>query len=139
MSAHLEVTAFLEEGYRCTVPVRQFRLTADEPPSSGGGDRGPMPTELLLASLASCFAMAVAYVARREGVSLPDLAVKVRGEYEGMRFARIRVEVDAGLPDRERLRRLVERAVRYCYVSNTLMTGPQLSFGLADPEAPLSP
>ncbi len=73
-------------------------------------------------------------------MALPDLAVRVRGEYEGMRFARIRVEVDAGLSDRERLRRLVERAVRYCYVSNTLMTGPQLSFGLGDEApAPLNP
>jgi len=139
MTAHLEVTAFLEEGYRCTVPIRRFRLTADEPPSSGGGDQGPMPTELLLASLATCFAMAVAHVARREGVTLPDLAVRVRGEYRGMRFARLRVEVDAGLPDRERLRRLVERAAEYCYVSNTLRGQPELSFGLGDAEAPLSP
>ncbi len=130
MAAHLEVMAFLEEGYRCTVPIRQFVLTVDEPVESGGSDRGPMPTELLLASLAACFAMAVAHVASKEGLTVPNLAVKARGEYEGLRFARIRVEVDADLPDRERLRGLVERAVRYCYVSNTLRGELQVSVGL---------
>jgi putative redox protein len=132
MASYLEVVAFLEEGYRCTVPIRQFVLTVDEPVDVGGSDRGPMPTELLLASLASCFTMAVAHVARREGLSVPNLAVKVRGEYEGLRFARVRIEANADLPDRERLRWLVERALHYCYVSNTLRGELELSVGLGD-------
>lgn len=131
MAVGPEVVARLEGSYRCTVGVRQFSLTCDEPFDQGGSDQGPMPTELLLASVAACFAMSVAHVARREGLEVPDLVVRAWGEYEGPRFSRIRIEVDAALPDRARLGRLISKATRYCYVSNTLRGQPELEFAVA--------
>ncbi len=89
-----------------------------------------MPTELFLASLASCFGMAVVHAGRKRGIDLPDVAVKVTGTYEGLRFARIRVEVISSHP-REQLEPLLERAVSYCYVSNTLLHQPQMEFVIA--------
>ncbi len=59
----------------CSVQAGGFQLTVDEPPSVGGTGQGPMPTDLLLASLASCYALALAWVARKRGVDLPDLSV----------------------------------------------------------------
>ena len=53
-----------------------FELTADEPVSVGGAGTGPMPTQLFLSSLGTCFAMAVAFVAHKRGVELPDLDSK---------------------------------------------------------------
>ena len=56
-----EVVARWEGGWRATVTAGPFTLTVDEPPSAGGTHTGPMPTEYLLASLASCYALAVAW------------------------------------------------------------------------------
>lgn len=107
--------------------ARSFQIRADEPPQFHGDDTGPTPTELLLASLASCLGMAVVHAGRKRGVELPDLAVKVTGTYQGPRFGRIRVEITSSLP-REELEGILERAVRSCYVSNTLRTPPDMEF-----------
>lgn len=110
----------------------RFELRADEPPDEGGADTGPRPTELLLAALASCFTMALAYVARKHGVELPaDLTVSAVGEYAGPRFRRMRVEASSSLP-RAQLERLVRDAVPYCWVSNTIKGAPKLEFAVAE-------
>jgi putative redox protein len=127
----MEVTARWEGAYRCRVSVRQFELRADEPAGHGGGtDTGPQPTELLLASAASCFALAVAHVAGKRGIVLPDLAVTATGEYDGPRFAAIRLEVSSSHPHPE-LAALVERAKHVSYVSNTLRGHPELKYVVA--------
>jgi organic hydroperoxide reductase OsmC/OhrA len=129
----MAVTAYWEGGYSCRVVARdKFELRADEPPGEGGTDTGPRPTELLLAALASCFTMALAYVARKGGVELPgDLAVTATGEYAGPRFRKMRVEASCSLP-RADLDRLVREAVRFCWVSNTIKGGPELEFAVAE-------
>ena len=126
------VTAYWEGGYSCRVVAREkFELRADEPAQEGGTDTGPRPTELLLAALASCFTMAVAYVARKRGVELPsDLAVTATGEYAGRRFRKLRVEASCSLP-RAELEGLVHEAVGYCWVSNTIEGRPELEFAVA--------
>ncbi|HEX5303500.1 MAG TPA: hypothetical protein VFW50_41560, partial [Streptosporangiaceae bacterium] len=48
------VVARFEGGWRCRVEAGGFELVVDEPPGSGGTGTGPMPTEFLLAALASC-------------------------------------------------------------------------------------
>jgi uncharacterized OsmC-like protein len=138
----VEVTARWEGAYRCRVSARQFELQVDEPPTHAGGtDTGPQPTELLLASMASCFALAVAHAAAKRGIVLADLAVTATGEYDGLRFGAIRVEVRSSHP-RSELAVLVERAKQFCYVSNTLRGHPELEYVVAEPsshELPPSP
>jgi uncharacterized OsmC-like protein len=94
-------------------------MIVDEPTSAGGGDAGPQPTEVFLASVASCFTLAVYHVARKRGVDLADLRVRAVGDYDGPRFVRVRVEV-ASSHASEELRPLLERASAVCYVSNTM-------------------
>lgn len=91
-----------------------------------------MPTELLLASLASCFTLAVAHAARKRNIELPDLTVQVQAEYDGPRFRRIAVEVCSSHPRKE-LEAFIARARSYCYVSNTLLHPPQIEFRAVDP------
>jgi putative redox protein len=122
----LEITATWEGGYRCRVSIRDFEVLADEPAASGGGDAGPRPTELLLASLGACFAMAVAHVARKRGLELADVDVRVRGEYQGARLARIAVAARSSQP--ELVRSLLDAAIRSCYVSNTITGQPEISY-----------
>lgn len=127
--ADREVTAHWEGGYRMRTEIRGLEVRADEPPMYGGDNTGPMPTELFLASLASCFGMAVVHAARKRKIELPDVAVRVTGTYEGLRFARIRVEILSSHP-REDLEPLLEPAISYCYVSNTLLHAPMMEFAV---------
>jgi putative redox protein len=116
---NLTVESTWEGGYRCTVAARQFRVRIDEPESAGGGDTGPQPSEVFLASLAGCFTLALYHVAAKRSIELPDLSVRATGTYEGLGFARLGVEVKSGAP-REVMESLIEPAKRVCYVSNTL-------------------
>ena len=99
--------------------TRQFRIRIDEPESAGGGDTGPQPSEVLLASLAGCFTLALYHVAAKRGIELPDLVVTATGTYQGPGFASLRVAVRSGTP-RDIMEGLIEPAKRVCYVSNTI-------------------
>ena len=122
----LEITASWEGGHRCRVPIRGFEVLVDEPTESGGTNTGPKPTELLLASLGACFALAVVHAARKHGRELADVSVRVRGEYQGARFARIIVEARSSQP--ELVRSVLDRAIRTCYVSNTMTGEPEIEY-----------
>jgi uncharacterized OsmC-like protein len=113
-------------GWRCDVEAGGFSLVVDEPEDVGGTGQGPMPTDLLLASLSSCYAMALAWAARKQGFDLPDLEVTATGTYQGQRFADFELTVTSSLPA-DRMWPLLEPARRACYVSNTLDERPGLS------------
>jgi putative redox protein len=116
--------------WRCDVDAGGFDLLVDEPPSSGGTGLGPMPTDLFLASLASCYALALAWAARKRGFELPDLEVTATGTYEGPGFRALELTVTSSLPA-ARLTPLLEPARRVCYVSNTLAWAPPVTVSLA--------
>jgi putative redox protein len=116
----------------CTVEAGGFQLTVDEPPEAGGGGRGPMPTDLFLASIASCFALALAWAARKRGVDLPDLTVTATGTYAGPRFRSLAITVRTGL-DAPLVTPLLESARRVCYVTNTLAGLPDIDVELQSP------
>ncbi len=111
--------------------MRDFEIGADEPESVGGTDEAPTPTELFLASLATCFTLAVAHAARKRGIALGKLEVRVEADYDGNRFARIRCEVLTDLAD-DVTERLIERARTYCFVSQTLLQSPRIEYAVAD-------
>jgi putative redox protein len=115
---------------RAVTAVDGFEIVVDEPAAHGGSGTGPQPTDLLLASVGSCLALSVAFVARRRGVELPDLDVSVVGTYRGLEFERIAASISSSTP-REVLEGLVSEAERFCYVSNTLRHGPELVIGIA--------
>jgi putative redox protein len=117
------VTARWEGGWRCRVAAGEFELIVDERESSGGTNTGPMPTEYLLTAMASCYALALAWAARKRDITLPDLAVTATGTYEGPRFSRLQLNVESSAPP-DVVQPLVEPALRVCYVSNTLATSP---------------
>lgn len=122
------VSAHWTGGLRAEVDAGGFALVADEPESAGGTGSGPQPTELLLASIASCFTLAVAYTAAKRGVPIDGLEVDVTGTYDGPRFRAFRIEVRAVEPGGETLARLVETAKRVCYVTRTLAEPPEIEF-----------
>jgi putative redox protein len=130
----LSVSAIWEGGYRCRVTARAFEIRVDEPLEAGGDDTGPQPTELFLASLASCFALALAHVAGKRQIMLDHLSVRAVGRYYGPGFNELRLEVEADNP-RDELADLAERAAAVCYVSNTLRAVDAVQVVIVPPEA----
>src|SRR5215510_5976255 len=124
------VTAHWEGGWRCQVEAGGFGLIVDEPESAGGTGAGPMPTEYLLAAMASCYALALQWAAGKRGITLPGLTVTATGTYDGPRFSRLQLSVSSQLPP-EQVEPLVKPALRACYVSNTLAAAPTVEVTVA--------
>ncbi|MGH3478938.1 MAG: OsmC family protein, partial [Nocardioidaceae bacterium] len=100
------------------------------PEKAGGTDTGPQPTDLLLASISSCMALAIAFVARKRGIELDGLEVTGVGVYKGLRFDRVSLSVASETPN-DILDELIPEAERLCYVSNTLRHQPELTVEVA--------
>ena len=115
--------------------VRGHVIRVDQPVKDGGDDTAPTPTELFIASLASCVAFyARRYLARH---NLPTEGLAVEATFEmGTRPARVSgIDVRLILPDgvpAERRDPLLAVAT-HCTVHNTLATTPEVSITLADP------
>jgi putative redox protein len=118
-------------GFAQEITLGRHRLTADEPAGVGGGDTGPDPYGLLLASLGSCTSMTIALYARRKQWPLEAVTVRLRHskihaadcaecETREGRIDRIEREVElAGALSDEQRGRLLEIADR-CPVHRTL-------------------
>ncbi len=117
----MEVQAVWKKNYQVEVTARQFQVPVDEAPEFHGDDTGMMPTELFLCSLASCFCLALVYVARKKRLEVKDMRVNVRGQKNLLNFifSKLTVEVDSSLPP-EILEDIISLAKRYCFVSNTI-------------------
>jgi putative redox protein len=110
------------KGYDHEIEIREHRLIADEPEDNGGGDRGPTPTELLAASLASCTAITIEMYANRKGWELGEVAVAADfTEATAEAPAKFRVEIrsPAQLTDEQRERILT--IAHKCPVHRALM------------------
>jgi uncharacterized OsmC-like protein len=125
----VKVTATYHGDWAATVEARGKTVAVDEPETSGGGDTGFMPTELFFAGLASCFALALGWAARKRDIELPGLKVVVTAERPGreLRYDRIVVSASADV-EHAQLDGLVEKAKRFCWVSNTFAQTPEIEY-----------
>ena len=124
-------------GDQFDINVRGHIITVDQPVKDGGDDTAPTPTELFIASLASCVGFyARRYLARH---NLPTDGLAVEATFAmGSKPARVagidvRLVVPDGVPA-ERLDALLAVAT-HCTVHNTLAAEPDVSITLADAPA----
>ena len=121
------------DGDRFTVEARDHVLTVDQPLAAGGDDTAPTPTELFVASLASCVAFyARRYLARHD---LPTTGLRVIGAFDmAQRPARVgsislEIILPVGVPGDQRDRMLA--VASHCTVHNSLITPPEVLIALA--------
>lgn len=117
--------AHLDSGtapYVQTIRVGHHTLSADEPVTSGGGDVGPSPYGLLLASLAACTSITLRMYADRKGWDIGPVHVDLvlTRAQDGERIERT-VRVAQSVPPEQRAR-LAEIADR-TPVTKTLQRG----------------
>jgi putative redox protein len=120
-------------GDRFDIQIRGHTLRVDQPVDMGGEDTAPTPTELLVASLASCVAFYARRYLSRHGLPTEGLAVRAAFElgYRPARVASIDVEltVPPGVPESRRQPLLAMAS--HCTVHSTLSDPPAIRVALA--------
>ncbi len=117
----IEAKAEWKKNYQGRVQVRQFEVDVDEPPQFHGEDTGMMPTELFISSLASCFCLALVFVAKKKRIKITDMRVDVSAEADtkNFRYSRLIVKTISSV-SKSKLQEMIGQAKKYCYVSNTI-------------------
>ena len=115
------------------VAVRGHRLVVDQPADAGGQDSAPTPTELFVASLATCVAFYAGRYLTRHGYSREGLAVSVGYDMATDRPARVSgvrltVRVPDGLPPQRWA--ALRAVVSHCTVHNSLAVPPSVTIDL---------
>jgi putative redox protein len=115
------------------VSVRGHAVLVDQPEADGGRDAAATPTELLVASLASCVAFYAGRYLLRHGLDRSGLAVTADFTMASGRPAhvgemRLRISVPSGIPPQRRDALLA--VASHCTVHNTLRQQPGISIEL---------
>jgi putative redox protein len=115
------------------ITARGHAVLVDQPVSDGGQDAAPTPTELLVASLASCVAFYAGRYLLRHGLDRSGLAVTADFAMADDRPARVRdvrlrISVPGGTPPQRRDALLA--VASHCTVHNTLRQEPGVSIEL---------
>ncbi|MHB8246842.1 MAG: OsmC family protein [Acidimicrobiales bacterium] len=125
-----------QEGDLFEIAVRDHRLRVDQPIANGGTDSAPTPTELFVASLASCVAFYVRRFLARHALATEGLSVKAEFDMAARpnRVAEIRIgiEIPEGVPDERRAGLLA--VASHCTVHNTLEQQPTVNIELTNKE-----
>ena len=121
-------------GDKFDIAVRGHVVRVDQPVKDHGEDTAPTPTELFIASLASCVAFYARRYLARHNLPTDGLAVEATFDMgsKPARVARIamRLIVPEGVPA-DRLDALLAVAT-HCTVHNTLSSEPEVSITLKD-------
>jgi uncharacterized OsmC-like protein len=130
-SAAMDVRPLAGESYAIT--VRGHQVLVDQPADQGGDDSAATPTELLIASLASCVAFYAGRYLTRHNVERSGLRVAAGFDMAADRPARVsavrlQVTVPAGLPEARWA--ALQAVVEHCTVHNTLHRSPEVTIEL---------
>jgi putative redox protein len=124
-----------ESGDRYRVEIGTHALTVDQPDT---GDAGPTPTDLFVASLASCVAHYAGRFFARHGVDPDGFEVDTTFSMSADRPARVgRIDMHLRLPRAfpDELRGRLAAVVDHCTVHNSITTPPEVRVELRSPAA----
>jgi putative redox protein len=127
----MDVRYLAGESYE--VSVRGHRVLVDQPAEAGGLDAAPTPTELFVASLATCVAFYAGRYLTRHGYGRDGLAVSAGFDMATDRPARVTgirltVRAPADLPAARRP--ALHAVVSHCTVHNSLASPPSVAIDL---------
>jgi uncharacterized OsmC-like protein len=122
-----------EGGERYEIAVRGHRILVDQPADVGGEDLAPTPTELFVASLASCVAFYAGRYLTRHGLSREGLGVSVTYRMAADRPARVTdIHLTIRVPDALPAQRwpALRAVAEHCTVHNSLTSPPAVHVNL---------
>ncbi len=124
-----------EGGTKFATRIRGHTLIVDQP-AGVGRDEGPMPLELLGASVGTCVALYVQQFCHTRGLPYEGMRVEVEqlGAQNPSRVGRfdVRVVLEEEIP--EQYAAMLERVARSCPAHNTLVHGSEVSVRIEQAE-----
>lgn len=125
-----------EGGLKFAAQIRSHRLVVDQP-AGVGEDAGPMPLELIGASLGTCVALYVQQFCEARGLPYEGMRVELDqvGAQNPGRIAQytVRVLLPVALPPQ--YAEMLERVARSCPAHNTLVHGAEVVVEIEAPAA----
>lgn len=122
-----------DAGDRFAIQIRGHTVVVDQPTAIGGDDEGPTPTELFVASLASCVGFYARRYLARHRLDATGLRVEVAWDMatkpSRLGEVTLRVVVPAGVPEERRAGLLAQAS--HCTVHYTLHEPPPIGIALA--------
>ena len=95
----VSVSSQLVEALRSHVKVRDFEVVVDQPANMKSTDRGPRPSELVLAALAACHEVTYRLYADAMKIPLESIAVTVTGVSDAKGFFSVDDVTPAGFSE----------------------------------------
>ncbi|MGQ9514501.1 MAG: OsmC family protein [Thermoproteota archaeon] len=132
----LKAEAKLLSGTRTGIKIRNFpQFVIDTMPQFGGGDAGPCPVELMLASLAGCVVETAIFITKKARIKIGDLKAETRAilAKDGQVYAITNVEIILGvqvskISDKERAKECLNLINKYCIVTKSLENSLPITF-----------
>lgn len=131
--AGVEMDVRFVSGEAYDVDVRGHTVRVDQPADAGGSDEGPTPTELFVASLATCVAFYAGRYLSRHGYDRDGLGVSVEFAMATDRPARVAaIRLAVRVPDSVPPERwaALQAVVSHCTVHNSLHQPPDVQIAL---------
>lgn len=133
MSESIHVTHCCDDQF--DIAIRHHRFHVDQPVEDGGRDTAPTPTEMFVASLASCVAFYARRFLHRHGLSTEgltvDAAYSMTTRPNRVGDISLLISVPGGVP--EGRRKALLAVASHCTVHNSLLQSPDLHFDLSAP------
>ena len=126
------------------VRIGKHEVILDEPVSAGGTDLGPNPLQYMLSAFAGCVTIVGRNVAKKMGIALEEVSIKVEGDIDtrgftgedpsvpkGYQEMRLVVSAKADCPP-ETLKQWLKTTEEMCPVGNTYKDGAKIQVQLAE-------
>ena len=129
-------------GFQTKILIRDHEIISDQPLGFSGQNKGPKPSELVLAALAACQETTYRIFAEDMGIHLGKISVKLRGTQDLRGFMALDKEIPAGFSSIEgkviiqsnvtdaELRLLQQRVDQHCPVLDDLKRPLEVRFSL---------
>ena len=117
------------DNFKFKVVSDRFAMTIDQAHEYGGDGTGPMPSELLLWSVASCMGQSIIFVASKKRLELKNLRINVEGKKNNETFRLDSIDVYIHSDSKsDVVEAIINIAKKYCFVSNTIINGAQINY-----------
>ena len=129
-------------GFQTKILIRDHEIISDQPFGFDGQNKGPKPSELVLAALAACQETTYRIFAEDMGIDIGEISVKLKGTQDLRGFMALDDEIPAGFTNivgqvfiqsdatKEELELLRQRVDQHCPVLDDLKRPVEVSFSI---------